>query len=232
MGQLCVAGVQAAPDLHLCGTSGRGDDLAAALAASQPDVAVEFTTGDVAGQHIAAMLAAGAHVVSRTTGMARDAVLERGEQAARCGRGLLLAPNFALGVLLLQRFARQAAAYFGDVEIVELHHDGKRDAPSGTALATARQIGAARRAPRRAAAEVELLPGCRGGAEAGVPIHSVRLPGLLAHQEVLFGGPGQLLTLRHDTLDRAAFLPGILMGIRRIVERTGLVDSLDPFLDP
>ena len=132
----------------------------------------------------------------------------------------------------MQRFCRQAARWFHDVEIIELHHEKKQDAPSGTALDTARQIAAAVDQPLNQGRpkETELVAGARGGTVDNVRVHSVRLPGLLAHQEVLFGGPGQILTIRQDTLDRQAFMPGVLLGIRRILDRKGLVDSLEHFL--
>jgi len=233
MGRACVEAVRAAADLELCGTSGRADDLAVRLRETRPEVVVEFTVPGAVEANLRAILEAGSHVVSGTTGLPPERAAELGELAASRQRGLLLAPNFAVGVLLLQRFARETAAHFADVEIIELHHEQKRDAPSGTALHTARQIAEA--APGelnggRPRTE-ELIAGCRGGSVEGIPVHSVRLPGLLAHQEVLFGAPGQLLSLRHDTLDRQAFMPGVLLGVRRIRERTGLWDSLEHFLD-
>ena len=132
----------------------------------------------------------------------------------------------------MQKFAREAAAHFADVEILELHHDRKVDAPSGTALHTADLIAAAATRPLNAnrTDEIETVPGVRGGKQAGVPIHSVRLPGLLAHQEVMFGGVGQVLTIRHDALDRRAFMPGVLLGVRQIRNHVGLVDSLEYLL--
>jgi 4-hydroxy-tetrahydrodipicolinate reductase len=132
----------------------------------------------------------------------------------------------------MQRFAREAARHFDDVEIIELHHDRKVDAPSGTALHTADLIAEAAGRPlnRGRPAQTELVAGARGGARSGVPVHSVRLPGLLAHQEVMFGGLGQVLTIRHDALDRQAFMPGVLLGIRRIRSCRGLVDSLERLL--
>lgn len=233
MGQACVAAVGAAHDLDLVGHSEGPQPLAAALAASRPQVLVEFTTAKPAPAHYRAAFAAGVHVVSGTTGIARDEVAALGREAERAGLGFVLAPNFAIGVVLLQKFAREAARWFDDVEILELHHERKIDAPSGTALDTARQIAAAagrplnRARPPGASAE----PGARGHEEQGIPVHSVRLPGLLAHQEVWFGGSGQLLTLRHDTSDRTAFMPGVLLAVRRVAGRRGLVGSLAELLE-
>ena len=233
MGRESVRAVRGAPDMELTGTTGRGDDLRAALGAGRTQVLVEFTDATVLEDHVAAALACGTHVVSGTTGLDRDAVERLGRAAATAGRALLLAPNFCIGVLLMQRFAEQAARWFAEVEIVEYHHDRKEDAPSGTALHTADRIAAVPRPARDpgAVAGTELLEGARGARRAGIPVHAVRLPGLLAHQEILFGAVGQVLTLRHDATDRQCFMPGVLLGIRGVLDRTGLIDSLDPLLD-
>ena len=233
MGSQAVQAVSGDPALRLCGQTGRGDDLGQCLQESRPDVLVEFTVAEVVEQHLRAGLFAGAHVVSGTTGLPDAVARELGDLAAERGLGLLLAPNFCIGVLLMQRFCRDATAWLDHVEIIEGHHERKRDAPSGTALATAKQIARAAGRPLNQGRpeEVETQPGARGGRQDGVPIHSVRLPGLLAHQAVIFGGVGQVLTIRHDTLDRQAFMPGVLLAIHRIRERKGLVDSLEPLLE-
>lgn len=234
MGRAVMEAVGEARDLELCGASSRGEDLPRALAAARPQVCVEFTVAEAAEQNLRTALRQGAHVVSGTTGLAAGVVRALGEEAGRAGLGLVLAPNFAIGAVLLQRFAREAARFMPDVEILEMHHERKRDAPSGTAWRTAELIAEA--SPRALQAadreEHELLPGARGASVDGIRIHSVRLPGLLAHQEVLFGLPGQTLSLRHDTLDRRAFMPGVLLAIRRVVGHRGLVTSLEEFLDP
>jgi len=144
--------------------------------------------------------------------------------------GVFVAPNFAIGSALMQRFAAQAARYLPAVEIVELHHDGKADAPSGTAAATADAIEAARPEAWTGPSS-ESLPGVRGGERAGIRIHSIRLPGLVAHQEVIFGGQGQTLTIRHDSTDRTSFVPGVLMAIRWVPSHPGLTVGLDALLD-
>lgn len=233
MGQETVRAVAADPGFELCGTSDREDDLVLKLQESRPEVLVEFTVAAAAAEHVRMGLEAGAHVVSGTTGLPAPVVQQLGILAAQRGRGLLLAPNFCIGVLLAQRFCREAAAWLADVEIIEMHHEHKRDAPSGTALATADQIAAAAEQPLNdhRPEEVESLAGARGARAHGIPIHSVRLPGLLAHQEVIFGARGQVLTIRHDTLDRQAFMPGVLLGIRRIRKRKGLVNSLEDLLE-
>ena len=148
--------------------------------------------------------------------------------------GVVIAPNFGLGAVLLMRFAREAAPYFESTEIIELHHPDKADAPSGTAAHTAREIGQARRSAGLGAgpdATAHALPGARGAEIADVHVHSVRLRGLVAHEEVLLGNPGEILTLRHDSLDRSSFMPGVLLAIRKVASRPGLTLGLEPLLD-
>ena len=232
MGRTVVQAVEDAPDMEVCGKTDVGDDLAAELGAGRPDVVVEFTVPDAVEQNVRTMLEHGVPVVAGTTGLPRTRAEELGRLAEGKGVGFLLAPNFSIGVILMQRFAREAVKHFAHVEILELHHDRKVDAPSGTALHTADLIAANSPHPLNAdrPAETEILPGARGGRREGIPIHSVRLPGLLAHQEVVFGAPGQVLTIRHDALDRQAFMPGVLLGIRAIRAHRGLVDSLERLL--
>ena len=232
MGGACIDAVNGASDMELCGTTDVGDDLAAALGAESPDVVVEFTVPDAVEDNVRTMLEAGVPVVAGTTGLPREKAVGLGNLAKEKGVGFLLAPNFAIGVILMQKFAREAAKHFDDVEIIELHHERKVDAPSGTAIHTADLIAAsAERALNQGRPdETETVRGARGGAQSGIPIHSIRLPGLLAHQEVMFGGVGQVLTIRHDALDRRAFMPGVLLGIRSIRDHTGLIDSLEHLL--
>jgi 4-hydroxy-tetrahydrodipicolinate reductase len=148
------------------------------------------------------------------------------------GKGIIVAPNFALGAVLMMRFAQEAARYFPDVEIIELHHDRKIDAPSGTALKTAELIAAGRVAePGTKPAPLEKINGARGGEYLGTKIHSLRLPGLIAHQEVIFGAQGQTLTIRHDSLDRSSFMPGVILAVRKAPEIKGLVYGLDALID-
>jgi 4-hydroxy-tetrahydrodipicolinate reductase len=213
MGGAVVQALATPSDLVLSGQTRGREELAAALARTRPDVLVEFTVAESAARHLRTALEAGVRVVSGTTGLPRAQV----EELAR----------------LLERFARQAARWFDDVEILELHHERKRDAPSGTALRTAQAIAAAARGPLNARRPPlhEVAPGARGALVDGVPIHSIRLPGLLAHQEVVFGQAGQVLTLRHDTLDLAAYWPGIALAIRRVATLRGFVDSLASLLD-
>lgn len=224
MGSVACAAVDAADDLAVVARIGRGDLLDAAAGA---DVAVELSTPASVAANAAALLDLGVATVVGATGLT-DADLD--DLRGRAGRApCLVVPNFAIGAVLLMRLSEQAASHLPAVEITELHHDRKVDAPSGTALATARRIAAAR-------AQAPPVPGpagnpARGLVVEGVPVHSVRLPGLVASQEVVFGGPGQTLTLRHDTTDRsAAFAPGILLALRRVRDLTGLHVGLDAVL--
>lgn len=232
MGSSCVTAIESAADMQLCGSTDRDDDLDAALEAGRPEVVVEFTVPAAVADNARRILSRGIHLVSGTTGMSREAAEELGTLAAEQGVGFLLAPNFAIGVILMQRFAREAARHFHDVEILEMHHERKVDAPSGTAIHTARLIreAAGQDLNQDRPTETETHPGARGGRAESVPIHSVRLPGLLAHQEIMFGSLGQVLSIRHDTMDRRAFMPGVLHGVREIRSRRGLVDSLEHLL--
>jgi 4-hydroxy-tetrahydrodipicolinate reductase len=188
------------------------------------EVAVDFTSAEFAPEHVAWAIEHGVHIVVGTTGFEVD------DAWREAPVGVFVAPNFAIGAALMQRFAAQAARYLPAVEIIELHHDGKADAPSGTAAATADAIAAAR--PERwTGPSSGSLPGVRGGERAGIRLHSIRLPGLVAHQEVIFGGQGQTLTIRHDSTDRTSFVPGVLMAIRWVMSHPGLTVGLDALLD-
>ncbi len=189
------------------------------------EVIVDLTSGEFAPEHIAWAIEHGVHVVEGTTGFAVD------EAWRHAPVGIVIVPNFAIGAVLMMRFAEQAARSFDAAEIVELHHDGKADAPGGTAIATAGRIASARRGDWAPPGGDGAHPGARGADVDGIRVHAVRLPGLLAHQEVLFGGAGQTLTIRHDTTDRAAFMPGLLLAIRWAPAHPGLTVGLDAILD-
>ena len=211
-------------DLRIAG------DLAAAIAEAQPDVMVDFTHPSVVAGTIATALAAGVHCVVGTTGLAQ-ADLERLAADAPADTCLFVAPNFAIGAVLMMRFAATAARFMPHAEIIELHHDRKADAPSGTALRTAALVAGARETvPAAPGRETELAEGARGALVDDVAVHSVRLPGLVAHQEVIFGGQGQTLTIRHDSIDRTSFMPGVVLAIRETVGRSGLIVGLEHYL--
>jgi 4-hydroxy-tetrahydrodipicolinate reductase len=232
MGSEACRAVSAAEDLELVAEIRSGDSLDAALGA---DVAVDLTRPDVVMGTIESCVRAGVHMVVGTSGFSPDRLAAvRGWLGDAPAVGVLIAPNFSVGAVLMMRFAAQAARFYESVEIVELHHPGKADAPSGTARRTAEMVAAARHAAGVAPAPdatVESLPGARGADVDGVPVHAVRLRGLVAHQEVLLGSAGELLTLRHDSFDRASFMPGVLLGIRRVGEMPGLTVGLEHVLD-
>jgi 4-hydroxy-tetrahydrodipicolinate reductase len=231
MGQEVCRAVEAADDLEVAAALDEGWDRAQLTGA---DVAVDFTTPSAVMDNVRTCVEAGVHVVVGTTGF-DEARLEtvRGWLAAAPSVGVLVAPNFGVGAVLMMRFAEQAAAYFDSVEIVELHHPGKADAPSGTARTTAARVAAARAAAGLGAAPDATssgLPGARGAEVDGVPVHSVRLAGLVAHQEVLLGTAGETLTIRHDSTDRVSFMPGVLLAVRAVPSRPGLTLGIDALL--
>jgi 4-hydroxy-tetrahydrodipicolinate reductase len=221
---------------ELAGIGKRGvavaDNLAAALRESGAEVIVDFTRAEAAFANAQTALGAGVSPVVGTTGMSPEQLDHLRRLARERATGAVVAPNFALGAVLLMRFAAQAARFLPEVEIIELHHHGKVDAPSGTAIKTAEMISEARAPERlpRPAEEIKLA-GSRGGDFDGIRIHSVRLPGYVAHQEVIFGGTGQTLTLRHDSIDRVSFMPGVLMACKRVRGLRELVYGLENLLD-
>ena len=229
MGSVTCAAVRAAADLELVGETDVGDDLVARLAELAPDVVVDFTVASAALPNLEAILAGGSAAVMGTSGFGADEVARARELTRRHGRPALVAPNFAVAAVLLARFAAEAARHLPHVELIEAHHDKKEDAPSGTALKVARDVAAARREVP-AAPTAESVPGVRGGVVDGVRVHALRVPGLLARMECLFGGPGDTLTLRHDTLTRESFMPGVLLAVRRVRELDGLVYGLEHLL--
>jgi 4-hydroxy-tetrahydrodipicolinate reductase len=230
--QVCDA-VAAAEGMRVVARIDMGDDPKLALEAGA-EVAVDFTTPDSALGNIEFCVANGIHSVVGTSGFGPDKTA-RVEQllAGSPEVGVLIAPNFSLGAVLMMKFAAQASAFFESVEIVELHHPNKLDAPSGTALRTAQLIAEARRAAGTGPspdATTEDADHHRGGKVEDVTIHSVRLRGLVAHQEVLLGGVGETLTIRHDSLDRASFMPGVVLGVREVAKHPGLTVGLEHYL--
>ncbi|MDP3710954.1 MAG: 4-hydroxy-tetrahydrodipicolinate reductase [Mycobacteriales bacterium] len=230
MGSEVVRAVEGAPDLSLAGAFDVGDDLDL----SGADVAVDFTHPDAVMANLRACVEAGVHAVVGTTGFDDARLTELRDLVEGTGVGVLVAPNFGIAAVLMMGFAAQAARFFDSVEVVELHHPGKADAPSGTARRTAEMVAAARReagcAPMPDATTQELA-GARGADVDGVRVHAVRLAGLVAHQEVLLGGSGESLTIRHDSYDRASFMPGVLLGVRQVASRPGVTVGLEALLD-
>ncbi len=196
-----------------------------------PQVLVDFTTPLSVMQNITLSLEAGVRPVVGTTGITGADLEHIREMVKKRGIGAIIAPNFALGAVLLMKFAAAAARFFPQAEIIELHHDQKIDAPSGTALKTAEMIAAARLRQPQSREELIKLPGVRGGLQDGINIHSIRLSGLVAHQEVIFGGEGQTLSLRHDSYDRRSFMPGVVLAIKKVPALDDLVYGLENILD-
>ena len=231
--EICRA-VEAADDLDLVARIDAGDDLAA-LVESGAEAVVDFTHPDVVMDNLEFCVRHGIHAVVGTTGF-DEARLDRlrGWLAESPGTGVLVAPNFSIGAILMMRFAAIAAPFYESVEVVELHHPDKADAPSGTARRTAQLIAAARREAGSAPmpdATSSGLDGARGADVEGVRVHGLRIRGMVAHQEVVLGGPGETLTIRHDSMDRASFAPGVLTGLRQIAGRPGLTVGLEELLD-
>jgi 4-hydroxy-tetrahydrodipicolinate reductase len=231
MGAEVCRAVEAAGDLELVAMVDADDDRASA---EKADVVVDFTHPDAVMDNLAWCIEHGIHAVVGTTGF-DDERLDRLRAllADRPEVGVLVAANFSIGAVLMMRFAEQAAPFYESVEIIELHHPGKADAPSGTAATTARRIAAARAAaqlPPPPDATVQEVPGARGADVDGIRVHGVRLRGLVAHQEVLLGAEGETLTLRHDSLDRVSFMPGVLAGVRAVADRPGLTVGIEPVL--
>lgn len=246
MGQTVIAAVRAAEDLELsCVVDPQvaqldldgvvGVESFAELGRGAAEVLVDFTVASVAREVLLDAARAGYHVVSGTTGLGEQDLSAIQAACEETGVSGLVAANFALGAVLAMRFAEMAAPYYDGVEVIELHHDRKIDAPSGTSMVTAQRIAAARAAAGRGdchdPTETTVLDGARGAAGAGgVRIHSVRLPGLVAHEEILLAGPGEALTIRHDSWDRTSFMAGVLLAVRTAPTRSGLTRGLEPLL--
>lgn len=231
MGQEVVKAVTAAADLELVDQTDLGDDLIARIKASQAQAVVDFTTAAVAFENTRKILEAGVHPVVGTSGLLAEQVAELQQLAEDKGIGGLIAPNFAIGAVLLMKYAQDAAKYLPDVEVIELHHNRKADAPSGTAVKTAQLIAEARQEiPKALVEEKELFEGARGSEVHGVRVHSLRLPGLVAHQEVIFGGTGETLTIRHDSIHRESFMPGVCLACRKVIGTQQLFYGLEHLL--
>ena len=251
MGQQVVSAVAAEPDLVLVGAADvkaadrdhlgapalnkkvpLHSSLISIIEMFHPDVVVDFTIAEAAMNAARLALKNGSHIVMGTTGLSDKDLKEIDTLALDYNKGAVVAANFAIGAVVLMHLAKIAAKYFDNAEIIELHHDKKVDAPSGTALATARLMIEAHGKPfAYPNTENESLKGTRGGHKDGLAIHSVRLPGLVASQEVIFGALGQTLSIRHDTISRECFMPGVILAVREVVKRHGLVYGLDSLLN-
>ena len=232
VGATMVQAVQAAEDLTLSAEVDAGDSLSL-LTDNKTEVVIDFTHPDVVMDNLKFLIDNGIHAVVGTTGFTDERLQQvRAWLAAEPDVSALIAPNFAIGAVLSMHFARQAAPFYESVEVIELHHPHKADAPSGTAARTAALIAEARKElPPNPDATTASLPGARGADVDGVPVHSVRLAGLVAHQEVLFGTAGETLTIRHDSMDRTSFVPGVLLAVRRVAEHPGLTVGIESLLN-
>lgn len=232
VGATMVKAVQDAPDLELSAEVDAGDPLAM-LTDTGTEAVIDFTHPDVVMDNLNFAIENGIHSVVGTTGFTEERITQvHIWLSARPDVAVLIAPNFAIGAVLTMHFAKQAARHFESVEVIELHHPQKADAPSGTAARTAKLIAEARKGlPPNPDATSTGLEGARGADVDGIPVHSIRLSGLIAHQEVLFGTQGETLTIRHDSLDRTSFVPGVLLGVRKVAERPGLTIGIEPLLD-
>ncbi len=234
MGSTVCQAVEGADDLELVARIDVGDERSVATAAGA-QVVVDFSVPSAAPGNVAWCIEHGLHVVVGTTGWAEESLAAvRAQLADAPDVGVLIAPNFALGAVLSMRFAEIAAAHFESAEVIELHHPNKVDAPSGTARHTAEVITAARRSAGLGLppdATETGLEGARGAQVGDVRVHAVRLRGLVAHEEIVFGGPGEQLTIRHDSFDRISFMPGVLLGVRKVVSHPGLTVGLAEYLD-
>lgn len=207
-------------------------DVETAIRDYQPDVLVDFTTPQTVKQNMLTAISSGVRPVVGTTGLSQQEVDELSALSAKNNVGAIIAPNFAIGAVLMMKFAKEAAKYMPHVEIIELHHDQKLDAPSGTAIKTAQLIEESRQEMKQGHPdEKEIIEGSRGGYYSGFRIHSVRLPGLVAHQEVLFGALGQTLSIRHDSINRESFMPGVNMAVKKVMNLQELVYGLENLMD-
>ncbi len=230
MGQEAVKAISAESGLELVAQADLGDDLPAVLRDSGAQVAVDFTTAAVAFDNARTLIECGVRPVIGTSGLLPEQVSELQELCRQQSIGGVIAPNFAIGAVLMMKYAADAAKYLPHVEVIELHHDRKADAPSGTAVKTANLLAEARTQAPIPLDETELIPGARGGKTQGIPVHSIRLPGLVAHQEVIFGGKSETLTIRHDSIHRESFMPGVCLACKKAVELDELVYGLEHVL--
>ncbi len=235
MGREAVKAVTEADDLDLIASIDMDDDLAETLSSNKGCVVVDFTHPSCAYKNCETILDAGAHGVIGTTGLTEDQFQVLDKMCADKKRGFVIAANFAITAVLMMRFAAEAAKHMDRAEIIELHHPAKADSPSGTAVKTAEMMALSREAAglpdfEGPESEKELIDGARGGSHRGIRLHSVRMPGQLANQEVLLGAPGQTLSIRQDTIDRSCFMPGVVLACRRVRELDGLVVGLDRLL--
>lgn len=231
MGQMTVKAIEEHPRLTLVGQTGREYDLTKAIKDSEAQVVVDFTHPDAVYANALAIIEAGAHPVIGTSGLKQNEIKSLQETCAKLKRGAIIAPNFSIGAVLMMKFACEAAKYMPSVEIIEMHHENKADSPSGTAMRSAEMIAnAVKNINESHKPSRETVPHARGANYLNIPIHAVRLPGMLAHQQIIFGEPGETFTLRHDSIDRKCFMPGVCLSCEQVVTLDKLVYGLEEIL--
>lgn len=230
MGQEAVKAIDNDPQLTLVAKGTHETDLATLIKEHQPNVVVDLTTADSVFTNCHTIIEHNAHPVIGTSGLVAEQVMELQAISRQKQLGGIIVPNFSIGAVLMMQMARQASQYLPHVEIIEQHHDGKLDSPSGTAIKTAELIAEQRKSPSESREEKHVIEGARGAICKGVPIHSIRLPGLVAHQSVIFGGTSETLTIRHDSIHRASFMPGLLLACKKVPELNELLYGLEYLL--
>lgn len=231
MGQATINAITQDPSLSLVGQIGRNNNLATEIKKTQAQVVIDFTNAESVMKNTETIIDAGVHPVIGTSGLLQTQVEKLQERSEQLKLGGIIAPNFSLGAVLMMKHAQEIAKYFPYIEIIEMHHAGKLDSPSGTAVRTAEMMSAARTSsPALPKNTKETIPGARGAQYKQIPIHSIRLPGLIAHQQIIFGGTGETLTIRHDSMDRECFMPGVILACKKVVGLKKLVYGLEEIL--
>ena len=230
MGQESVKAVSKDPDLDLVAQTDLGDNLPGEISQTKAQVVVDFTTAAAAMKNADCIIESGARPVIGTSGLLPEQVAELQKLCNKQNLGGIIVPNFAIGAVLMMKYSQDAAKYFPHVEVIEMHHDRKADAPSGTAIKTANLLAESRDSAPPTVDEKEILSGARGANAEDIRIHSVRLPGLVAHQEVIFGGQSQTLTIRHDSIHRDSFMPGVCLACKKVMDLNELVYGLEHLL--
>ena len=230
MGQESVKAVTEDPEMELIAQTDIGDNLSDTIIQAKAQVVVDFTTAAVVMENAVAIIESGARPVIGTSGLLPEQVSYLQELCKKHNNGGVIVPNFAIGAVLMMKYAQDAAKYFPNAEVIELHHDRKADAPSGTAIKTANLLAESRKSVPEKIDEKEIFPGARGAESQGIHIHSVRLSGLVAHQEVIFGGQSETLKIRHDSIHRDSFMPGVCLACKKVIYLNELVYGLEHLL--
>lgn len=230
MGLTSIKAIDNDPELTLVASTDVQHNLADAIKENKADVVVDFTNAEVVLKNLQTIIDSGARPVVGTTGLVAKQIQEFQQQCAKLKLGGIIAPNFSLGAVLMMKHAQEMAKYFGHVEIIEMHHDGKLDSPSGTAMRTAEMLAVNFKPAEKNKKILETITGARGASHHEIPIHAIRLPGLVAHEQVIFGGMGETLTLRHDSIDRECFMPGVRLACKKVMTMNELVYGLEHIL--